>query len=88
MDTSRKGFTIKPCDPLSCKIVGMFLKILNDLSQQNLELLKKFINSISKAKREENATVVEKYQKILFPHFNLRIPHLKKTHIKSIRYMQ
>ncbi|MBB5074472.1 uncharacterized protein YdiU (UPF0061 family) [Bartonella callosciuri] len=60
-DASRRSFTIRPSNPLSCKIVGMFVRVLDACSQEDLEAFKTLLEMVSEAQRKENATVVEKY---------------------------
>nr|WP_208431402.1 hypothetical protein [Bartonella doshiae] len=44
----RKSFTIKPSNPLSREIVGMFVRNLHNLSQQDLAEFKKLLEKVSK----------------------------------------
>ncbi|ACS51293.1 putative transcriptional regulator [Bartonella grahamii as4aup] len=47
-DACRKSFTIKPSNPLSREIVGMFVRNLHNLSQQDLAEFKKLLEKVSK----------------------------------------
>ncbi|EJF82253.1 transcriptional regulator [Bartonella doshiae] len=47
-DVCRKSFTIKPSNPLSREIVGMFVRNLHNLSQQDLAEFKKLLEKVSK----------------------------------------
>ncbi|WP_396584205.1 XRE family transcriptional regulator [Bartonella grahamii] len=47
-DACRKSFTIKPSNPLSREIVGMFVRNLHNLSQQDLAEFKKLLEKASK----------------------------------------
>ncbi len=39
-DSYCKSFTIKPSDTFRCEAVGMFARLINIISQEDLELLK------------------------------------------------
>ncbi|EJF77138.1 hypothetical protein MCQ_01642 [Candidatus Bartonella washoeensis Sb944nv] len=58
-DASRTSFTIKPSNPLSREIVGMFVRLLDAFSQEDLEAFKQFLETLNEVKRKENATVAE-----------------------------
>ncbi|MBB5074395.1 transcriptional regulator with XRE-family HTH domain [Bartonella callosciuri] len=47
-DASRTSFTIRPSNPLSCEIFGMFVRVLDVCSQEDLEAFKKLLEKISK----------------------------------------
>ncbi len=50
-DVCLKSFTIKPSNPLSREIVGMFVRNLHNLSQQDLAEFKKLLEKVSKQAR-------------------------------------
>ncbi len=47
-DACRKSFTIKPSDTFRCEAVGMFSRLINIISQEDLELLKKLLEKAGK----------------------------------------
>ncbi|WP_375659137.1 helix-turn-helix domain-containing protein [Bartonella sp. MR30HLJHH] len=55
----RKSFTIKTSDPLRREIVGMFSRLIDVFTQEDLEKFKQIPEVISESKREKNATFVE-----------------------------
>ncbi|EJF87311.1 MULTISPECIES: helix-turn-helix domain-containing protein [Bartonella] len=50
-DACRTSFTIKPSDSFEREAVGMFSRIINTVSQADLELLKQFLEKVGKKKR-------------------------------------
>ncbi len=47
-DSCRKSFIIKPSDTFRCETVGMFYRLINIISQEDLELLKKLLEKAGK----------------------------------------
>ncbi len=59
-DACRTSFTIKTSNPLSREIVGMFPRLIDVFTQEDLEKFKQILEVIRESKREKNATFVEK----------------------------
>lgn len=47
-DSCRKSFTIKPSDSFGCEVVGMFVRALENFSQQDLAEFKKLLEKVGK----------------------------------------
>ncbi|UNE55001.1 XRE family transcriptional regulator [Bartonella machadoae] len=58
-DACRHVFTIRPSDQLRCEITGMFVRMLNSFSQQDLEFFREFLAAIRERESKKNASVVE-----------------------------
>ncbi|WP_375648518.1 MULTISPECIES: helix-turn-helix domain-containing protein [unclassified Bartonella] len=72
-DACRKSFTIKPSDTFRCEAVGMFSRLINIISQEDLELLKKLLEKAGK----KNALCKGKCENPI-PEPNYMVPNLKK----------
>ncbi|WP_375642275.1 MULTISPECIES: helix-turn-helix domain-containing protein [unclassified Bartonella] len=72
-DACRKSFTIKPSDTFRCEAVGMFSRLINIISEEDLGLLKKLLEKAGK----KNALCKEKCENPI-PEPNYMVPNLKK----------
>ncbi|WP_375670526.1 MULTISPECIES: helix-turn-helix domain-containing protein [unclassified Bartonella] len=72
-DACRKSFTIKPSDTFRCEAAGMFSRLINIISQEDLELLKKLLEKAGKKN-----TLCKGKSENPIPEPNYMLPNLKK----------